>query len=358
MNPRQALGYSMFLVSVVCSSHARGGQVASAGRTDSQQLPDARARQVLEALWSSRQDLHSGVCRAAWKLTGSKMSQDGEFAIFFDFDQQRMRTDWTDRKRDRRTSIALTPQEKLLFVSGSHIVERMAPTADVRVPDVYLIDLRLVGLLGLGEMQTGAEWEQMRERLRDAGPPRVFDEGAGIFRIVWVIVKRLDGDDGPYDQTERRTTWVDSARSFVPTRLEDAFGFSAPGTQSQPEPYAVTETEWVSLDDALVPARSVFTLPKSSKVVEMAFTWEQVNGPVADGVFSVEGLPAPRPATVVDSRLGADFIERVIGQPRRGEPVGAPGRWRWIATGASIVVLVAIVVVFLLRPWRKSARST
>lgn len=296
------------------------------------------------------------MCVAAFKLSAPHPSlcRDAAFKLSFDFDEQLERTDWDDPQRGAAHSLVLTPEQRILFRAGSHVVERFPPDKEIAGGDVYPIDLRLVGLIGLSEMQFAADWEQMRERLRGMGRPEVYEEDDGMFRIVWLAVKREEGSKGPYDQTERRTTWIDSKRAFVPTRTEDAFDFTPPGEKGEQETWAVTETDWSERDGVFVPTKCAFALPKNSKTAEMTFTWEQVNRPVDTNLFTVDGLPLEPPTTVVDTRLGPSLVERIVGQPPPQVPIATSSRWRTVAAVVSLALLAGASLLFLFHSMRKT----
>lgn len=109
-----------------------------------------------------------------------------------------------------------------------------------------------------------------------------------MYRLTW----RLP------DQTIKRTLWLDTRRDYWPVRLELRM---LKADDSTP-PFLESRLELRETSDLWLPQR--FTIRQYNQEQILNFTWESVNQPVDDALFSHESFTLKPEHMVVDGRLG------------------------------------------------------
>lgn len=330
------------------------------------QLEGRDATLVVDGMWNALSSIHSGKGRATYSRTyGPPDTHRAESLFQFDCDLGRSRVDMTFTATGQTRVRIDLPKETLLYLVGSRVVERHPPLAEPRADGENPFDARILGIVSFGEIaisnddMTCRAWDPFRNWLKTFPTPTVNDRGNGVFSITWQMSIPLDDPvaDGAKYNLCKRVTLVDSRQQFVPTGTEIWDGFGAT-PEIVGELYGTTETRWADVGGAMVPVRCVYdVVGVPSKHAEIQLEWESVNARIEPVVFAKESLDLPRGTVIVDTRLGPNIVESVIGsESMRAAPVPAQtGIWRWAITALS-VILISVLVVALLVRGRRSRR--
>lgn len=343
----------------LCVTDSRGEEHAAIARwvPSGQELPAEMAKSTVESLWASREELHSGVCQIMWHLNVGNGAADktARCAVYFDYDRGLARVDRTTGQ-GRAVQRIDTPQELVVHVAGARVVSRFAPRS-LTPADSEPIDPRMAGLMELGEFEVSASFSQLKGYMDSLSLIGVVElpDAPGSFVIAQESVAPLPSENAPagappLKTTYRRLTWVDASRRFSPTRMESWVGVGESAGEHM-ELQCRSDTTWEVRGDAAVPIRCAFTEKTNPRTVELLFSWESVNEPVADALFTAEALVTERPSMVVNHRFGTTVIERIV--QREDSPL-PPARANWLWWAAiGLVPIVALGIA----AWRLRHRS-
>jgi hypothetical protein len=278
------------------------------------------ATRVADAMWSSLQELHTGVCRVHWTYSGLKIKEAATYVVAFDFDRDLLRYDRRDegaRGRNHRIQEVRGPNERLLHVSGSHVVERLPPGEKIAVRHALPIDPRVVGLLDLRAFISGTTWRQLHDLLAGMEGPTAHTEAEPVVRIDWQrtdeMVARREGSSEKVKivQRYRRTVWVDTSNGLTPIRCEQQATFDGQEPAGQTLP-SLGETKWARNGSVYVPTECVMRDEATNAEGRLSFEWISVNGGVDDKAFTIEGLEVDPETLVVNKTLGPKIIEKTV----------------------------------------------
>jgi hypothetical protein len=171
-------------------------------------------------------------------------------------------------------------------------------------------------------------------------------EDDGLIRVAWIAGERRD---------MKRTVWFNEERGFTPERYE----FQG-RTREVWKLRDVTTTEWQQQQGLWVPVRMTHQGLVTKKDTELAFTWESLNEPLPDELFTAEGFESDEGTYIVDARLGPPVITEIVGQEYSPpQPPDTPPRREWQWTPLRIVLASALALMFALamlslarRRWR------
>ncbi len=337
--------------------HAPRAYAEDAGSSD----PDSSV--VLDGMWSSLSELHTGSCTAklsAFWVAGQL--QEADYTLVFDFDAGCSRIDRRTASTGRVVTRIDRPEETIFHLAGSGIVEREPPRTEARVENEDPFDVRILGLISFGELMisnddsTCRTWQRLRAHLDELAPPRVSAREQGLFAITWELTVPT-GDrshDGARYSLYRRVTLVDPGNRFLPIRTEIWNG-AGPTREITGELYATTESKWGVIENVPVPTQCIYDILHSPKHAELRLDWTSVGAPVDLSAFTVEGLELPDDTVVVNERLGPPIIESMMSP---SAPGARSGSWRWILTGVSIAALAAVFMAAAIRKTMRARRAS
>lgn len=362
-----SLHCALFGAAALCIEFARIGDARARGDVEkAKPVPADEAARVVAAFWSARQDLHTGVCRVRWHYVfPPHIDETAHYTVAFDFDRDLLRYDKREEERNRRIQEVRRPDERLLTVSGSHVVSRKPPGEEIAVGGAIPIDPRVIGLENIPGFMLGATWRSVREVQSKFGDPTASQEDGGVFRVNWeftepLTVKVKDGPPINVVQRFHTTLWIDTIRGFTPVRQVYQFSIDGQKQTRQTSPH-LTETTWAPKGGTYVPIECVMHGEENMREGKLTFDWLSVNEPVDEKLFTVAGLQVDPNTLVVNHKLGPKIIEKKINQSNGDNDTpsqiddATTNRWRWIATVTSLVVIA--VGLLALRFRRREKRQ-
>lgn len=316
------------------------------------QPPDRGANQlasfnyVMNGLKASRDQLHSGVYRAHGTMrdldkTWGPLNGDVELFHAFDFRGGNVRFDRTEpfrrglrgakmnklldrgqpnkpaprgpKKRNgadswepsvKKIQFVHTPQGEIIHRGGPTVA--VLPTDPSIAMEVKAFDIRCLGLAYLLDLEQASSFDEMYRSWLDDKPQSVTQEADGVWRVRWE------------DEMNQTTIWVKESQGFTPIRLEGRFK-SGKGAKSRwSDPKTTSEVTWQQLSGVWVPKTFRIEntiIPNRTLSYDLSFEWESVNEPVAESLFTPQGLGIKRKAVVIDQTLGTPIITHQLNYP-------------------------------------------
>jgi hypothetical protein len=195
----------------------------------------------------------------------------------------------------------------------------------------------------------------MREWL-DVSPPAVTELRPGVTRVRWF--KKNYGVEVDFDR----------AVGYMPIRYRDILPTDN-GKLGEPIDSAVTT--WQARDGVYVPVTARFQEGTDNapdlRRYDLKLTWDVVNGPVDESLFTARGLGLPKDTLIVDNttsnvgdRLGKvgdlspdpklAVVENTPVRSPHAPPEAPPTRhWLWPAVGAAVAVIVVALFIWQVR---------
>lgn len=182
-------------------------------------------------------------------------------------------------------------------------------------------DIRVIGLINDSELlhgksHSGSKWflPSVLERYQAYRLENITRLSAGIYQVTW-----LSGKSNKF----KLVLSIDERQGFTPTQYTV---YRKRGTPQAFEkaPYVDIEVTWKEVEDVWVPVALKTEGQSNQRRLEMKFKWLKVNQPVAETVFTVDGmiLPAGRrlendlgesgiiETSVIDHRFGTKRLIR------------------------------------------------
>lgn len=307
---------------------------------------------VLEGMWNSLSELHTGSGTARWIMSGPGQREEREYSFTFDFDTGRSRVERSLERAKAGVCRIDSPEETIFYNPDAMLIERVGPQSDARVEGCEPFDARIISLLSLYDFIYESTFISSRDIINKMPEPRVNVREDGRYTITWESVKKTDASGKPLDHytLDRQVVVVDALKRFLPERSEVWVG-TGTSREIVGELYATTETKWDLALDAPVPSECSFKVYRGPVNGELRLAWKAVNEPINGREFTIDGLTAAAGTVVTNLRLGATIIESQIGgPPSRPIPRTETGaRWRWILTITSIVFIMVMGIAVLLR---------
>lgn len=171
----------------------------------------ALAKLAFEGLWDGREQLVSGVVKVTCEPRGDGPDRPDPLFLAFDRASSRLRFDQT--MRGITTQVARTPRETLLHVSGGYVLTRHPPNYDTTLEATRPIDVRLAGLVTLGEFFNRFDYEAFADFLAQTVCTKCGRASEGLIRVELEYVM--------LNTTERfrRTIVLDPRLDYSPGRL-------------------------------------------------------------------------------------------------------------------------------------------
>ncbi|MEX2121949.1 MAG: hypothetical protein WD847_20380 [Pirellulales bacterium] len=323
------------------------------------------ARLVLAGYRDNRERLRSGIYRATGKRSynskrhGFDTTVDMSLFCAFDFDRQLFRFDRTEPHFNPKTAgdsmggkFVRTVDRVIQRHDGGDTVT-IQPAGARPLHGILPFDIRGIGSLNLPEVERGTQVERAFASpagfLAEEKIEAAVAESDRIYRLSWLLA----------NGQARRTIWFDAAAGYSPIRLEDRY---VPG-----EAMAIVEVAWSNESGVWVPSTARLETRTGSletqdiRSYSIAFYWKQVNGPVPDRLFAVEGMEDDTDELfVVDTRLGQPIlIKKPESAPLTSRPVrdGRTAGWA-IVIGASILACCALLSYYVFRRRIRGVRGT
>jgi hypothetical protein len=209
-----------------------------------------------------------------------------------------------------------TTAESVYWASG---VVAISSPDDREFPSrVQSFDVRIMGIGTFGDLQYQSSYDDVCEALFSQRLGAVEVLPGSVFRLTWYYDRH---ESGQY--RTKRTVWFDETQGFSPVRMETRR--RSLNAMQWSEPKTTSEVTFVKFADSWVPerARIAARLPDAEEWYAWSFDWQSVNEPVADIMFTIQGLGAPGHATIVDKRKGQGVIVgKVQDQLQPGESDG------------------------------------
>jgi hypothetical protein len=275
---------------------------------------------LLDGLRENREKLTSGIFRTSGlRETLNQEARRGSTVKFraycaFDGSVRRFRYEETftdrygpfDAAKTRSDAVKyVRTADRSIHVSTQHplAIDIELPEAPVRGGTVSPFDPRVLGLVSDVELRSGMPRQSFARSFES-----VFEAYANDYDVEDVTqeaesVHRITFRFGPSHEF-RKTLWIDAARGFTPVRMEVR---RPKGGKLQAEPVVVTKTKWKEIAGVWVPVQSEMESHFNDDRMNVELTWEQVNKPVADEVFTIAGLGIPDTVPWKDPEDGTVF---------------------------------------------------
>jgi hypothetical protein len=262
----------------------------------------------LASVKSSRARIQSGELIATGKMTGKEPNSTKTIPalpveLHVDFDSQKLRF---ERKEGGFDGIFVRDQSGITtYAKGDEgiVKDSLDSTRGRRMRS---FDIRSLGLLSLGELETAVSAEQLWEFLKDRKVTSIVEahDDAGIYILSWVT------KPSPTNEL-KRTYWIDSLHGFTPMRME--VRSREHGTPQWKDAIIANDAEvtWKSVDNVWIPVRCRMSDAFGTKELTLDIDWKIVNGKVPAEAFEIA---APGGTYVVDGHLEKPIVEGVIGK--------------------------------------------
>jgi len=377
---------------VVCFvlASAAGDAVRAEGAGDKHE----RLRFLVAGMQNEREKLKSGVYTASGTLKrtdqqGSKVEGDCKFFCGFDNVARKVRFDSSEPRKvgmiindgkGQPDTLAGPPKQmpvekKMARVPGqtaswqTPVLPEAPKTASgqplVSQMPIFLdredaqtaeepIDVRAVGLLLWGDLHKYSLLQILPAYTsEEQGIDEIVEETdrPDVTRIVATFGKKRDG---------LRKLWIDTRNGFTPIRLE-VYRQTSQGWAKQPAHWS--EVKWANKSGVWVPMEwtLVAETPQYFDRYDLKFTWELVNEPPPERLFSYEDFGAPNGTRVVDQRLGPQTTVKVLGESPPPLPSRTTGSGRplvvFLASAAILVIAVGVLLWSRRHALRRGGKS-
>lgn len=291
---------------------------------------------LLDGLRENREKLTSGIfSTTGLRETLSREGRPGSAVRFraycaFDGSLRRFRYDeiFTDRRGPSETLGARSDSVKFIRLPDQSIhvvgqsplsIDIVPPERNVRGGTVVPFDPRVLGLVSDVELKHGIGRQGFARSFES-----VYDAYANKFDLEDVAqeaesVHRITFRFGPSNEF-RKTLWIDAASGFTPIRME--LHRHGKDGQLNDKPLVVTKAKWKEIAGVWVPVQSEMENLFNNERMTVELTWEQVNGPVSDEVFTIAGLGVPDPVhwTAPDDGMVYEVTPEIVDY-RRTPPI-------------------------------------
>ncbi len=349
--------------------------------------PPSPGKEIFPFVWAGLKDNRERLRRGAFRVKGRKIDDDprgrrldSDMTIFcaFDYDKDLFRFDRAEPEFFTKEPLvdrgqgpkALEEQGRKMRSDPKDWVERnvggkwaksetqciswsiqgnsVSILRPHEEPDssLRIFDVRTLGLLIWGNLvDRGTSWKDTCELYPEL-PLEAVQERKGLYRFRWVENASIP---------LRKTLWVDEAQGFSPVRLHTQEGQTSKDGIKWSEPDITSEVESVCIGGVWVPHTFRIETRESApwfRSYQWTFAWESVNEPVAESLFTVEGMDLPKGTPVIDYRLGEPILKGRIGEEPSSTAGQTPLPGFLRRYGLWLVVLGGVAVACILVYWR------
>ncbi len=227
--------------------------------------------------------------------------------------------------------------------------------SDELLPFVVAPDVRLMGIACQGEMEGGYGFDSMDSVFwHEMEFQSVKQQTDGVYELSWGV----DVEGGSL----LRSVVVNEPNGFTTEGCTLRVKLRGSSSWRELEEYSI-RAKWEPKGDTWVPTSVDVNEPTAYRKLNLKLDWHSVNAPIAEDVFDVENMGAPKDTLVVDHRLGGEpFIIAKIGVPDYVPPsrptakLGSPER-KWF-TFIIVGVNVTLIASYLLWRRRRGAKTS
>lgn len=251
-----------------------------------------------------------------------------------------------------------TPDATIVWSAGR-------PQAYRHLPD-HAIDrviapfhARCVGATNWATLDRETSWEAL-VRIWNRPLHSVVEKTPGLVQIARFHPEAADGSMG-----HGLVFTFDTRRDYVPIAYEEYDAATSGDVSEWRRLVGRGRTEWVQIQDVWVPARlEEWAGPNLEESRTLEFEWLQVNEPVEDALFTIDGLGAPPQTVFIDYRGPKPqkvftSAYRREQEARRTPPPPSPplprSSWPWAAPLIWFNVLALVVIVWA-ACWKRPPR--
>jgi len=234
--------------------------------------------------------------------------------------------------RFRSGSIASGPQVAVVDVSAPRNISAFRPFLDIR-------SLSLISFDGLSRM--GFPYDQWKLKMRE---DMVVDNATwqGDLLGITFRIKNDTPQDHPLGLYRSRY-WFDRSRDFMVSRRETFINLP------DAKPSEWTESSWQNISGVWVPDsfRAVRYYPERREELALSFSWETVDQPIPDSLFTWQRLDLGRGTKVLDARLSPEHPVEIaeIGRDQSKQIIPEVARGR--STVKTILIYLNFCVLFV-----------
>jgi hypothetical protein len=364
------------------------------------------ARFVISGHRDGRYRLRSGIFRVVGRTfchrsvpdndsgEGS-VSLEGSVSVFGAFDYEkglfrfdRKETDWMAGRQNKEVVRGGKYVRTAEFAIEKGLAGRtitIKPLAKKASSPIKPFDVRTLGSVNLGELQSELSFSRVfgqdKGHVTEEKLIEVESESADVCRLTWTLTE---------NRTVKTTIWFDKQQRFSPIRFEERYALREGTSRRITKPPRwgkatfISEVTWKKTSDVFVPEafsiqeqsgvrREPFEVT-SSRGYSLSFTWENVNEPIPDELFTPEGLADPGKAPyIVDVRskvpivvehpaIKDPVILKEVNERRRArtmskddteEPVPSRANTMWGIIALNVVVVVVTFGIAYRFVWRR-----
>lgn len=224
-------------------------------------------------------------------------------------------------------------------------------------------DVRAVGLMiwaDLGRYSLPEMVDAYRRKRNDLMDVVEESESPGTYRCSLRFNFTVKGQSKP-PWWGAHTLWIDSKRGFSPIRLHIAPPPPANPPRAEPRAEDRSEAHWIERSGVWIPEKWVLTYGDGENrfKYDLSFTWESINEPLPDRLFSYEDFGAPKGTPVFDQRAGRQMLVEELGgdtSPASLSAKARPGLLR-LFLGIAAVLFAALLILWLRRRNARPAAS-
>lgn len=314
---------------------------------------------VFAGFQNGREKLRSGKVSVRQNVNATRPEQAKsrfvtQYFVAFDFDKGLFRFDYEVIGQPKfRGKIIRTPEKASTLASDDGYLA--IDKADRPAPFFFRpFDVRNIGLLDFTNLTNEEHtFEGILQRFSGLAGSRGTVEDAtinerSVTRLSFCVDQK---------QRVRASIDFDRTKDYVPVHFE--IQSVAAGQATRP-PSSVVQVEWKCVSQVWVPIVMTFDerLGLDSTTGELLFSWEAVNCPIDQAVFSDDELVNDR-TTVIDRRRTRPIVLRVgravTNETTKGRRYGLVVAWNLVAI---TLIVVSVIGVRIFRFWIRKKRSS